>query len=128
RGCVPLERVGEPRVVTYPPALLQNLCPPDIDHEYEHADRHDPGSDRRGEVVGLPEPTVMVRPDPSRHPEQAEHVLGEEGEVEADEGEPEVPFAEPFVQQAAEHILPALVEAAEDPEHRPAEQHVMEMG
>src|SRR5207237_8227025 len=95
---------------------------PDRDDEGQAAARHDSGPDRGDEVVGLPQPAVVVRPDPARHPEEAEHVLRQEGEVEADEREPEMPFAEALVELAAEHLRPPVVEAAEGPDNRAAER------
>ena len=69
----------------------------------------------------------MVRVDAPRHPEQPEQVLREERQVEADEDEPEVELAELLVEQAPEDLRPPVVEAAEDREHRAAEQHVVDV-
>ena len=69
----------------------------------------------------------MVGVDAARHPEQAEHVLREERQVEADEDEPEVQLPEPLVERAPEHLRPPVVEAAEDPEDRAAEEHVVQV-
>ena len=70
---------------------------------------------------------MVVRPDPARHPEEPEHVLRQERQVEADEGQPEVPLAEPLVEEPAEHLRPPVIEPAEHAEHRSAEQHVVEV-
>src|SRR5262249_14060331 len=58
RGGEPLERVPQPRVV---PGALSVPRPERVDEEEQDADGHDPGSDRRDEVVGLPQPPVVVR-------------------------------------------------------------------
>ena len=69
----------------------------------------------------------MVRPDPPWHAEQAEHVLRQEREVEADEHQPEMDLPEPLVEQPAEHLRPPVVDAAEDGEDGAAEEDIVEM-
>ena len=65
--------------------------------------------------------------DASRHALDAEHVHREEGEVEADELDPEVDLAEAFVQLAAGHLGEPEVGRREDPEDRSAEEDVMQV-
>ena len=73
------------------------------------------------------QPDVLVRVDPPRHPEQAEQVLREERDVEADEDEPEGDLPEPLVEHPAEDLRPPVEEPAEDRQHRAAEEHVVEV-
>ena len=54
RGRVPLQRVGEPRIVTRADALAEDVRPPDVDQEDERRQRHHAGPDRRDEVVAPP--------------------------------------------------------------------------
>src|SRR4051812_24902834 len=81
RSRVPLERVRAPRVVAGESATPRR--DDDVRQEDEHRDRHHAGADRRDQVVGLPETALRVRVDAARHSEQPEHVLRQEGEVEA---------------------------------------------
>ena len=55
-------------------------------------------------------------------------MLGEEGDVEAHEQDPELPFPESLVEQTAEHLRPPVEEAGEDREHHAAEERVVEVG
>ena len=52
----------------------------------------------------------------------------EEGEIEADEHQPEVDLAETLVEVAAVHLREPVVEASEQTEDEAAEQDVMEVG
>ena len=71
---------------------------------------------------------VAVGGDAAAHALQAEDVHRAEGEVEADQREPEVPLAEPVVEEVAEDLGPPEVEAAEEAEQGAAEDHVVEVG
>src|SRR3954447_12830056 len=96
RRRVPLERVGDPRVVDRPRAGAGR--PEDVEREDEDAEAHDPRADRRGEVVALPDAALVVGVDAARHPQQAEHVHREEGDVHPDEDQPEADLAEALAQ------------------------------
>src|SRR3546814_20927745 len=63
-----------------------------------------------------------LRVHPTWHPLEAEQVLREERQVEADEEQPELPLAEALVEQAAEHLRPPVEEPREDREHDAAEE------
>src|SRR4029077_15784043 len=56
-----------------------------------------------------------------------EEVLRHEGDVEADEEDPELPLAETLVELPPEHLRPPVEEAREDREHDAAEQRVVEV-
>ena len=68
-----------------------------------------------------------VRVDPPVHPQQAEQVLRLEGDVEADEEEPERQLAQPLVEHPAEDLRPPVEERGEERERRAAHQHVVEV-
>src|SRR6187200_421613 len=124
RGRVPLEGVPLPRVVA--DALAAAACLEHVDREEQERDAHDVRADRRDEVVALPA-LVAVRVDPPRHPLEPGEVLRHEGDVEADEENPELPFAEALVELATEHLGPPVEDAGEDREHDAAEQRVVEV-
>ena len=52
---------------------------------------------------------------------------GEEGEVHADEHEPEVPFAERFTQALSGELGPPVIDAGEESEHGAAEEDIVEV-
>src|SRR5579859_142528 len=121
-GRRPLQRVGEaPRVVfddTLPvlPRLVDVPEEDEVRHaEYERADARDLVK-RRGEM--RQEGVVGGAPRLAHH---AQPVLHEEGRIEADEHEPEVPLAERLVELLARPLRPPEVEAAEHAEHDRAE-------
>ena len=66
--------------------------------------------------------------DAPLHAAQPEVVLGEERQVEADEHEDERQLAQPLVQLLAGELGEPVVDAREGGEHRPAEEHVVEVG
>src|SRR5262245_64665693 len=57
-GGEPLERIGDPGIVADPLAAAPR--PEHVDHEEEYAGRHHPGTDRRDQVVRLPDPSLVV--------------------------------------------------------------------
>src|SRR6188472_1588350 len=124
RGGVPLKRISLPRIVADALAAPPRLQ--DVDGEEQERDAHDVGADRRDEVVALPA-LVRVGVDPPWHPLEPGEVLRHEGDVEADEEDPELPLAEALVELAAEHLGPPVEDAAEDREHDTAEERVVEV-
>jgi hypothetical protein len=50
-----------------------------------------------------------------------------EGEVHADEHQPEVDLPEALVEEAAGHLREPVVDAGEDAEHRSTEEHVVDV-
>jgi hypothetical protein len=52
----------------------------------------------------------------------------EEGQVHANQDEPEAELAEPLVEHLPEHLRPPVAERREDPEERAAEEHVVQVG
>src|SRR5205823_6546964 len=82
----------------------------------------DEGADRRDQVPLREIEPLVVGVDAARHSLEAEDVHRIEGEVEADEGQPEVELADLVVQHPAERLGPPVVHAAEEAEHRPTEQ------
>ena len=69
----------------------------------------------------------LVGVDAARHAEQAGNVHEVEGEMEADQEEPEVPLAQRLAQHAAGHLGIPVVEGGEDREEDGADQHVVEV-
>src|SRR4029077_8076152 len=116
RARVPLEGVRHPWVVSGAPADPRRSN--DVDQEEERSERHHEGADRGDEVPRGPPALVVVRVDARRHPEQPEEVWREEGQVDADEVQPEVDLAQPLVEEAAENLRPPVVQAGDGGETR----------
>ena len=73
----------------------------EVPDEQREAQRQDHGADRGEEVQAAPAHLGLIGVDAARHALQPEDVHREEGEVEADEGEPEMPAAEAFAHHPA---------------------------
>src|SRR6478609_3294698 len=89
--------------------------------EQERADGGDgvvEGESVGGQVVGVA----------AGHADDAEPVLDQEGDVESDEGGPEVQLAESFVEEPAGHFREPEIDPGEGGEHDGAEQDVVEVG
>jgi hypothetical protein len=71
--------------------------------------------------------TVGVGPHAAGHAEQTGDVHREERDVEEHEHEPEVPAAEPLVEQAARDLREPVIEGGEEREENAADEHVMEV-
>ena len=111
------------------PARLPLLDRDDhVDERHQDAEREDERADRRDQVVGRHAEALGVVVDAPRHPRQAGRVLDQEGHVEADEHQPERQLPERLREHPAAHLREPVVEPGEDPEHRAAEQHVVEVG
>src|SRR3990172_7094404 len=86
----PFQRVALPRVVAGALALLERDAREEVVQEDQHAQRHHVRADRRDEVERLPLRRRRVAEDAARHALEAQLVLDEEGQVEADEHQQEV--------------------------------------
>src|SRR5204862_434017 len=80
----------------------------------------------RDEEVEVGEARCVVR-NAARHPLDAEVVHREEGGVEAHERQPEVEPPELLVVHPTGHLREPVVDAREDREERPAEEHVVDV-
>ena len=123
RGDLPLERHRAPRV-----RRRDRAEAPARDHVVEEDERRgaEPERRERDEHVEVGELRQVVG-DAARHPLRAEDVHREEGEVEADEREPEVELAEPLVVHPAGHLREPVVDPGEDREDGAAEEHVVDV-
>ena len=70
----------------------------------------------------------LVGVDAARHSQQAGNVHEVEGEMEADEEQPEVPLAQLLAQHAAGDLRVPVVERGKEHEENGADQDVVEMG
>ena len=125
RGRVPLERVGEPRVVAGPPAVVGAG---DGVEEEQHAGAGDHGADRRDHVVRGDAPVLAEAGCPGRLALVAEQELHEEGAVEPDEEQPRRPRGGASAEQASEDLGPPVRQPAEQREQRRAPEQVVGVG
>ena len=79
------------------------------------------------EVELRPAGVVGVVRDAPDHAVQAQHVLREEGQVGADEQEPELDLAQALVQLPAGHLGEPVEQRREDREHRARHEHVVDV-
>ncbi len=100
----------------------------DVDEEHHERQGDQEGADGRHHVPEVEAVAVPVGVDAPAHALEAEDVHRAEGQVEADEREPEVDLPEALVQEVAEDLRPPEVEAAQEPEQRAAEDDVVEVG
>ena len=124
RGDLPLERERAPRV-----GHRARPAAPRGDHvvgEDQRAQAEDEGADRDDQVPGRELVGVVV--DAARHALHADDVHRPEGQVEEDEGHPEVQAAQALVVHPARHLREPVVDAGEDREQRSAEEHVVDVG
>ena len=123
RRDLPLERARVPRV-----GLGDRAALPADDHVVDEQDER--GAEHEGrdgdEEIEVSERRVVVEDTPW-HPSQADVVHREERRVEAEEGQPEVPFPERLRVHAAGHLREPVVDAGVDREHRSAEEHVVDV-
>ena len=102
--------------------------PPHVPEERQRRRAEQERADRR-HAVERGEPVVgQVAGDPAGHALDAELVLHEERQVEADEHQHEVHPAPALVQQPAGELREPVVDAGEQRERRAAEQHVVHVG
>ena len=73
----------------------------DIEDDHQHARSEDEGADGRDHVQQVPGQLVRIGEDAPRHAEQAGQMHRQEGDVEADEHQPEGEPAEPVGQLPA---------------------------
>ena len=126
RGGRPFQGPAFPGVVT------GRFSPIEADQEVGDEDQQGQHQDRRRagrEHVHRPEIRDVGRigEDPARHAEQTHQVHDEEGAVEADDHQPEMRPPPLFRQEAAGHLRVPVVDAGDDPEEHPSQQHVVEM-
>src|SRR4051812_37583408 len=112
RGDRPFERPRVPRIVAGLRAL--SIGNQQVDNEYGDGDRLDDGPDRDDEVQGVPAASWLVGVDAPRHPEQAGYVHHVECQVEADDEQPEMQFAETFAHQSSGDLRVPVIEGAEE--------------
>ena len=86
----------------------------------ERATRHE-------KIPHLPAAAGLVGVNAARHPEHTGNVHEVEGEVEADQEQPEMPFAQSFAQHAAGHLRIPVVEGGEEHEEDCTDQHVVKV-
>ncbi len=83
----PFERRRPPRIAPHPAAVAE--LRQDVDHHQPEADGHDEPAHRGQKVEPVPADVARIGVDAPGHAEQADQVHQEEGQVEADENQPE---------------------------------------
>ena len=98
-----------------------------VDQEQREAERLQEAADRRQQVEPGPPHAFGIGVDPPRHAEQSGQVHHEEGQVEADEDQPERRLAYPHHPLAPGDVRQPVIGGGQHREDEPADQHIMEM-
>ena len=130
----PFQGRATPRVGGRLAAIDQRLQ--QVERRQEEAHRHDVRTNRGNEVVrveqfgglGRPAQTSLVIVVPAWHALGAQHELGEEGQVEADEDDPGSNLSQTFVVHATGDLGPPVVQAADHRNQGGTHHHVVEVG
>ena len=85
-------------------------------------------ADCRYEVHHIPPTVALVGVNTAGHSEEAKEMLRQEGDMEADGEEAEVPETELIVRHLAKGFRIPVVDSCENCEQQPADQNVMEVG
>ena len=98
-----------------------------IGDKNQNGNRLEENADGDDEVPDFPAAAGLVGVDAARHAEKPGDVHEIEGEVEADEEEPEMQFAEGFIVKTTGHFGEPIVEGTEDSKENAADDDVVEM-
>ena len=96
-----------------------------VDRGDQEAEGHDVRAAGRDVVIDLE--LRLIHVVAARHALRAQHELGEEGHVEANEDESASDLAPELVVHDAEHLRPPVVQAADHRDQRRAHHHVVEV-
>src|ERR1700756_1787695 len=80
-------------------------------YKYKDRNRLNKCTDRDQQIQGVPTTAGLIRIDSSWHPQNARNVHHVERQVESDQEEPEMPFAEAFTQHSAGHFGVPVIES-----------------
>src|ERR1700730_3062475 len=108
--------------------LTMEVRPKQVGHENqngrglkEHPDGHD-------QIQRVPTAARFVGINPAGHAEKSRNMHEIEGQMESDDEEPKVQFAERFVVHFSGHFREPIIESAKSGKKNGAYDHVMKMG
>src|SRR5262245_22297665 len=125
RGRGPLERPCVPGIIASRLSMPQR--PQEIDHQAANAGGLKESPNRRDHIVDFPTAARVIGINAPRHPEDPGYVLRVEGEMKADEEEPEMPQAEFLVQHPAHCFWIPVINGGKESERKTTDQHVMKV-
>ncbi len=99
----------------------------EVRHKQQNGDRLNERADADEQVQSIPTAARLVGVDSARHAQEAGNVHEVECQMEADQEQPEMPFAEGFIQHSSSHFWVPVIERGEDGKHNPAYHRVMKM-
>src|SRR6266851_5422253 len=126
RGGQPLERVAEPRIVAGFCAVGPRR--PRVPDEDENGKTEHECADRLDHVQRQEAGLDRIGGDAPLHAHHAQDVHGEEGQVEADQHQPEVPRRQTLAIEPAGDLGEPEIGPREQGEDAATEQHVVQMG
>jgi hypothetical protein len=100
----------------------------EIDHEQSDPSGQHECADGGDHVQHVPSHRARIGPDAAWHAEEAGEMHGQEGDVEAEEHQPEHPFSDSLGQSSPAHHRRPMIEGRKERKDHSADQHIMEMG
>ena len=125
RGCGPLERPGIPGIIAGEFAFEHGV--EEVANENENGHRLEEDANGDDEIPDVPASAGFVGVDAAGHAKNAGDVHEIEGEMKAEEEEPEVEFSEPFVVKVTAHFGKPIVKSTKEGEEDAANDDVVEM-
>src|SRR5690242_16082465 len=99
---IPLQSKGIPRIGTSLLSILQSVD--DIVDEDQYRDTDKEGSNRRQQIHLIPTQIGRIGIDAARHTQQTQHMHGEEGQIETNHREPEMPLTHALIEHLASYL------------------------
>src|SRR5580692_1246150 len=125
RGSGPFERPRVPRIA--PGNLAPPVRPKQVANEHQHARRLKEYAYRHDEIPDVPAATRFVGVDSARHPENAGNMHEIKCQMESDEEETEVQFAERLAIHFSGHLREPIVEGAKQCEENSAQDDIVKV-
>src|SRR5229473_7486948 len=121
----PLQCPGIPRITCS--GFAPKIRPEQVPQEDQNPGSLKENSDGHNEVPRVPTAPRFVGVNPSRHAQQSWDVHEIEGQVEADQEEPEMQFAERFAVHLSRHFRKPVVKGSEKSEENAAHDYIVKM-
>src|SRR6267142_226594 len=112
-------RTGRPLKSPGVPGIISGRLPfaqgqDDVGYEAQHAGDLERDADGADQIQQTPAASVFIRVDSTRHAKDAWNVHGVERDMEPDEKEPEMPFAQALAEEAASRLGKPVIYSRED--------------
>src|SRR4030088_1736960 len=115
------------------PGIIASYFPPkkrndDVPKENQRGYAHEENGKRREHIHPSPMRQIRVSEDTPRHPQETEKMLNDKRHVEADDHQPESPFAEPLREHPSAHFRKPKLHGSQEREEDRAHGDEVKMG